>query len=305
MTTGIYVIKNKINNNKYVGQSKRLEERKKDHLQGLRNNSHHNSHLQNAFNIYGEKNFEFKTICECEEEELDELEQYFIKLYDTHNNGYNMTDGGDKGPDNSNENHGMWRKDIHNDLLKRMYLGGRKTTELAEIFQCSRRTIDRRLHKLLTNDELKKIKYSRVSKALQGVSREKGVDCPNYNSNIPPGDVLYSELMDGASQCDLAKKYNCTQTTISDRVLKYKENLPPKFIRRTKKKNQLWDHAVNEYCKADLYKQGKEINPCRCFVFKLNGVRYTDIRSMEWYSFELIADLVEEILQEENRGKSV
>jgi hypothetical protein len=81
--------------------------------------------------------------------------------------------------------------------------------------------------------------------------------------------------------------------------VQYKRTLPEKYIRRTKRENELWDHAVVEYCKADICKNGPPYNPCRCFVFKLNGVRYTDIRSMEWYSFELIADLVEEILQEE------
>ena len=299
MVIGIYLIKNKINNKKYIGQSKRLTERKRDHFHTLRNNTHHNGHLQNAYNIYGESNFEFKIICECEKDELNELEEYFIDLYDAYTDGYNMTAGGENCPDNTNEHHGMWRQDIHTELLKRMYLQGKSTTELGEIFQCSRRTIERRLHKTLPDDELKKIRYSRASKSLTGRPGKKGNEVYNYRDDVPSGEELYKELQEGAKQVDLAKKYNCNQATISDRVLKYERNLPKKYIRRTKRKNELWDHAVVEYCKADICKNGPPYNPCRCFVFKLNGVRYTDIRSMEWYSFELIADLVEEILQQE------
>jgi group I intron endonuclease len=299
MVTGIYLIRNRINNKKYIGQSIRLTERKQDHFHTLRNNTHHNTHLQNAFNIYGENNFEFKIIYECNPEELNELEEYFIDLYDAYTDGYNMTVGGENCPDNTNEHHGMWRHDIHTELLKRMYLQGKNTTELGEIFQCSRRTIERRLHKAMPPDELKKIRYKRASNSLLGRPGKKANDAPNYREDVPLGEELYQELQKGAKQVDLAKKYNCTQATISDRIVQYKRTLPEKYIRRTKRENELWDHAVVEYCKADICKNGPPYNPCRCFVFKLNGVRYTDIRSMEWYSFELIADLVEEILQEE------
>lgn len=299
MVIGIYSIKNKINKKEYIGQSKRLEERKKDHLLSLRNNTHINSHLQNAFNIYGEENFEFNIICECNVEELDQLEKYFIKLHDAHKKGYNKTCGGENCPDNTNENHGMWRHDIHTELLKQMYLNGKSTEELGKIFRCSRRTIERRLHKTLDDRELKKIRYNRTSNSMKGKEPKKGKECNSYRKDVPTGEELYSELIDGASQTELAEKYNCTQSTISDRIIKYTSTFPKLFIRRTKRKNELWDRSVVEYCKGDMYKNGRIPNPCRCFVFKLNGVRYFDIRSMEWYSFELIADLVEEILQEE------
>lgn len=44
---------------------------------------------------YGEENFEWAILEECEDNELNEREIYWIAYYDTYNNGYNATKGGD------------------------------------------------------------------------------------------------------------------------------------------------------------------------------------------------------------------
>ena len=54
--TGIYAIENLLNGKIYVGSSMNLNRRKAQHLYALRNNCHHNSHLQSAFNKHGEAN---------------------------------------------------------------------------------------------------------------------------------------------------------------------------------------------------------------------------------------------------------
>jgi group I intron endonuclease len=56
---GVYVIRNKTNGHFYIGSTTNLRQRKDQHLWGLRANRHHNPHLQNAWNKYGEENFEF------------------------------------------------------------------------------------------------------------------------------------------------------------------------------------------------------------------------------------------------------
>jgi group I intron endonuclease len=65
MKSGIYRIRNLINNKIYIGSSKDLEDRWNDHKRDLNYNTHHCDHLQNAWNKYGEKNFVFEIINEC------------------------------------------------------------------------------------------------------------------------------------------------------------------------------------------------------------------------------------------------
>ena len=45
-TSGIYVIINTINNKKYIGSSKNIEQRKRSHFHRLRHNKHENDYLQ-------------------------------------------------------------------------------------------------------------------------------------------------------------------------------------------------------------------------------------------------------------------
>ena len=93
---GIYKITNKINNKVYIGQSIEVMQRLSTHKTELRNNKHNNSHLQYAWNKYGEENFIFEIIKECKIEELDKLEKYYINLYNSTNKdkGYNIELGG-------------------------------------------------------------------------------------------------------------------------------------------------------------------------------------------------------------------
>lgn len=56
---GIYIIQNLINGNIYIGSSSNIKRRFSQHKSTLRHNTHKNKHLQNAWNKYGEENFEF------------------------------------------------------------------------------------------------------------------------------------------------------------------------------------------------------------------------------------------------------
>lgn len=55
----------------------------------------HCSLIKYAFHKYGVDNFIFEVLEECKQEELNEKEQYWIKYFDTFENGYNLTLGGD------------------------------------------------------------------------------------------------------------------------------------------------------------------------------------------------------------------
>lgn len=97
---GIYSIKNSINNKKYFGLSTNIKRRWSDHKNSLRKNKHENSLLQNAWNKYGEENFEFEIVKTLENKiikELSDFEIYYINKYDTTNRefGYNLCSGGE------------------------------------------------------------------------------------------------------------------------------------------------------------------------------------------------------------------
>jgi group I intron endonuclease len=100
--SGIYMIRNVINNKKYVGStcsSNGFYKRWRIHKAYLRHNNHPNSHLQNAWNKYGEDSFEFMILEECEDNKLISREQYWISRYDTTNRakGYNLKEAGSNG----------------------------------------------------------------------------------------------------------------------------------------------------------------------------------------------------------------
>lgn len=75
---GIYKIINTINGKCYIGSSININNRWGKHKALLRHNKHENIKLQNAWNKYGEENFEFVVVKECENEILLEEEQNYL-----------------------------------------------------------------------------------------------------------------------------------------------------------------------------------------------------------------------------------
>ena len=99
MKAYIYFIINKITGERYVGQTTNFVRRKNEHLSQLKDKTHVNKKLQNAWNKYGENNFIVEKIQydNISKEELNNEEIKYIKQYDSYNNGYNLTIGGDGG----------------------------------------------------------------------------------------------------------------------------------------------------------------------------------------------------------------
>lgn len=87
----IYKWTNKINNKSYIGQTCNEIGRKNDHLK-----PRVKSHFHSAILKYGENNFLYEVIeRDIPEHLLNEREIYWINFFDTYNNGYNMTKGGE------------------------------------------------------------------------------------------------------------------------------------------------------------------------------------------------------------------
>jgi len=97
MACGIYCIRNIINDKKYVGYSLCIRRRLLRHKNDLRKNKHDNPYLQNAWNKYGEDNFESYILEESSPELLKEREVFWIKELNAFNEkfGYNLTAGYD------------------------------------------------------------------------------------------------------------------------------------------------------------------------------------------------------------------
>lgn len=94
--TCIYLIKNKINNKVYIGQAVNYNRRIKEHKSRYNNKTEktERNFLYRAMRKYGIENFDFSILQECPVSELNNLEQFYITKYDSLNNGYNMTAGG-------------------------------------------------------------------------------------------------------------------------------------------------------------------------------------------------------------------
>lgn len=98
MVSGIYCITNKVNNKKYIGQSKNIFSRWSEHYRTATSNSDRCSSIHKAIKKYGIENFNFEILELCAINKLDELEIQYIKLFkETGNILYNLTDGGDGG----------------------------------------------------------------------------------------------------------------------------------------------------------------------------------------------------------------
>jgi len=92
MTSGIYVLKFNGTDRVYVGQSVNIETRYRAHKQKLRNGSHNYKMLE-AYKLYGIP--ELEIICECTKNELNRLEQEAFEIYDSINNGFNISEDPD------------------------------------------------------------------------------------------------------------------------------------------------------------------------------------------------------------------
>ena len=88
---GIYKITNKLNGKSYIGQSIHIEKRWQEHKRNIGSNK---NPMYLDFEKYGIDNFSFEILEQCQINELDEKEIYYISLYNTFLNGYNLTTGG-------------------------------------------------------------------------------------------------------------------------------------------------------------------------------------------------------------------
>lgn len=133
---GIYKITNQLNGKCYIGQSIDIKMRWIQHLYCGKNGIQKGK-LYPAMLHDGIDNFQFEVLEECNlsQEELNNKERYWINYYNSFNNGYNSTPGG-QGEDS-------WQ--YNPTLIRQLWDEGYTTGEIVKIVGCSRSTVSNRL----------------------------------------------------------------------------------------------------------------------------------------------------------------
>lgn len=99
MIYSIYQIKNIINGKIYIGYSQNPISRWKNHKHSIYKPKYYKSKLYSAMNKYGIENFQFDVIYQSYDKAhcKEIMEPYFIAMYNTIEEGYNIAKGGSGG----------------------------------------------------------------------------------------------------------------------------------------------------------------------------------------------------------------
>ena len=134
----IYKITNTINQKCYIGQTiKTLEKRFSQHKNNYTKPYFSQLVLYKAFKKYGIENFVFEEVEEVENNLLDEREKYWIKFYNSYQNGYNSTI---RGKDIS-----LYEWD--EEEIVNLYHQEKSARKVAKTIRCDHSTIDAILNK--------------------------------------------------------------------------------------------------------------------------------------------------------------
>lgn len=109
----IYRATNTVNGKIYIGQTIRtLNKRIINHYSKAKCGS--DSHFHAAIRKYDKCVWEWDTLIECLDDELNEQEMYYVELYNTYYHGYNSTKGGNSGSGYKHSDEAKLRISIHN-----------------------------------------------------------------------------------------------------------------------------------------------------------------------------------------------
>lgn len=206
----IYKITNKVNNKSYIGQTRySLEFRWRQHQ-----HKKDNTYFHNAIKKYGVNNFELSVLEECDVEQLNSREIFYIAKYNTFQEGYNLTIGG--------EGNRTLILDNKYDEIKELYLSGFSSNKVASLFNVDKSTIVKILKQL-------------------------GVKIRNNKLNINNQEFkeLVQDYQNGFSLRELAKRYDCSSTGLKEYLIKKGIDLKIKYNILNDEEGQL--QIINEY----------------------------------------------------------
>ena len=130
----IYKITNTINGKFYIGQTiQNVKERFYQHCATKCSKAVSNMAIHRAIKKYGKSNFTVEVIEEIDSANLNDRERYWIKYYNSYNNGYNSTKGGQDGYKPF--------KDLDVESIIKEYNTGKSLRTLGTIFKVDKQTI--------------------------------------------------------------------------------------------------------------------------------------------------------------------
>mgnify|MGYP004677067473 CR=1 FL=1 len=256
---GIYCIECKSTCTKYIGQTyENFYRRWTYHKWNLNNNRHNNAFLQNAWNKYGCENFIFYIIesfdisekDKIRKENLNMLEKRYIEKYDTFNNGFNLTTGGDKcrmSPLSEEAKRKIGEKNKIN------MLGKKHSEETKKLMSESHKG------RKLTYEQKKYL--SEIKKGIP-ITEEHKEKCRIANQGSKQKTAIYTEsfiesvridYMNGMTPSCIIEKYSIKKGTVYGILsnLRWKHVSPPGWQEFLISKMKRHDNPVPSCCEAE------------------------------------------------------
>lgn len=241
----VYAIVNLINDMTYIGSSKDFKNRKNQHMYSLKLNTHHNTHLQNSWNKYGEDNFEFKVLEECNDDCRFDIEQKYIDEYlDDWGKCYNISKNAKVGVWN-NEEQNIVSKLTEEEvvIIKKRIVNGENLRDISADYDISGGTISciKNLNSWVStgqefNDELIKMCSKKEVMELK--------------------DEILLDYINGVSIDNMCEKYGFKPSTILKKVI----------------------YPYNNEIKINKARENNKTKICKCcgkeYIYKNNSQKY-------------------------------
>lgn len=130
----IYKITNNVNNKVYIGQTiQTIKERFYQHCATKCSESVLNMAIHKAIKKYGKSNFTIEVIEEVDKDSLNDREKFWIEYYNSYNNGYNSTRGGQDGSTHC--------KELDTESIIKEYNSGKSLRSIGNTFKVDKQTI--------------------------------------------------------------------------------------------------------------------------------------------------------------------
>ena len=189
----IYKITNTINGKSYIGQTiQNVKERFYQHCATKCSKVVSNMAIHRAIKKYGKSNFTVEVIEEIDSTNLNDRERYWIKYYNSYNNGYNSTKGGQDGCKPF--------KDLDVESIIKEYNTGKSLRTLGTIFKVDKQTIKDLL--IRHNVELRTTR--------------------TYKLSQKDRDKVLEDFASGLSRKEIITKWNISKSYLSQLINGYR-----------------------------------------------------------------------------------
>ena len=189
----IYKITNTINGKSYIGQTiQNVKEGFYQHCATKCSKAVSNMAIHRAIKKYGKSNFTVEVIEEIDSANLNDRERYWIKCYNSYNNEYNSTKGGQDGCKPF--------KDLDVESIIKEYNTGKSLRTLGTIFKVDKQTIKDLL--IRHNVELKTTR--------------------TYKLSQKDRDKVLEDFASGLSRKEIMIKWNISKSYLSQLINGYR-----------------------------------------------------------------------------------